>query len=275
MKRKNKKELRLQYMLPAAIHEEQAKLPLVLLPLAPLEWHGPHLALGVDPINAEKTSLAVADQVGGVVHPTLYMGTERERPSEILLSLGYSEDDYVVGMDHPEAKGLVNSYYYPEGLFAMTLRAHIEQFIRHGYRYIFIINGHGAVNHNEVLSRLCKEFSNSGCGCQVAYSISMPDEELEKGLLAHAGMEETSLMMYYDQSYVDLNALPEMNIPLTYKDYSIVDGGGFVGKPGEGFAVPPELDPRTKSSAELGKKLFEATVDDLADKVRNIFKIQE
>ena len=196
-------------MLPEAIRAEQSKLPLVFLPLAPLEWHGPHLALGVDPINAEETALAVADKIGGVVHPTLYMGTERERPPEILESLGYSKDDYVVGMDHPEAKGLVSSYYYPEGLFSMTLRAHIEQFIQHRYKYIFIINGHGAVNHNEVLRRLCIEFSNSGNDCKVDYSISMPDEEMAKGLLAHAGMDETSLMLYFDPSYVDLDALPD------------------------------------------------------------------
>jgi hypothetical protein len=86
-------------------------------------------------------------------------------------------------------------------------------------------------------------------------------------------MEETSLMMYYDQSYVDLKALPELDVPLTYKDYSIVDGGGFTGSPGKGFAVPEELDPRTKSSVELGEKLFKATIDDLAGKVKNIFEI--
>lgn len=269
----NKKELRLQYMLPEAIRAEQSKFPLVFLPLSPLEWHGPHLALGVDPINAEQTALALAEKVGGVVHPTLYMGTERERPPEILESLGYSKDGYVVGMDHPEVKGLVNSYYYPEGIFAMTLRAHIEQFIQHGYKYIFIINGHGAVNHNEVLSRLCIEYSKLENDCQVAYSISMPDEEMAKGLLAHAGMEETSLMMYFDPSYVNLDALPDTDTPLRYKDYSIVDGGGFTGNPGEGFAVPVELDPRTNSSVELGKELFDATVNDLSQKIKDTFKI--
>ena len=101
----------------------------------------------------------------------------------------------------------------------------------------------------------------------------MPDEELEKGLLAHAGMEESSLMMYFDSSYVDFTKLPDTNVPLRYKDYSIVDGGGFTGNPGEGFAVPTELDPRTNSSVELGKKLFNATVNDLSQKVKDTFNI--
>ncbi|MHC4872055.1 MAG: creatininase family protein [Planctomycetota bacterium] len=248
-------------------------MPLVLLPLAPLEWHGPHLTMGVDPINAEQTALAVADEVGGVVHPTVYMGTERERPPEILESLGYSKDDYVVGMDHPEAKGLVRSYYHSEEIFALTLKSHIDQFISHGYKYIFIINGHGAVNHNEVLRRLCIEYSNGKNDCKVAYSISMPDAEIRKGLLAHAGMEETSLMMYFDPAYVNLDALPAADVPLKYKDYSIVDGGGFTGNPGKDFAVPAELDPRSNSSAEAGEKLFAAIVNDLSGKVREVFKI--
>ena len=265
------REQRLQYMFPEAIREEQTKLPLVFLPLAPLEWHGPHLVLGVDPINAEKTALAVAKRSGGVVHPTLYMGTERERPPEILESLGYSEDDYVVGMDHPEAKGLLKSYYYNEGLFAMTVRAHIEQFINHGYKYIFVINGHGAVNHNEVLKRLCIEFSRTS-NAEVNYAMSMPDSEIAKGLIAHAGMEESSIMMYYDPAYVNLEVLPDKAVPLKYKDYSIVDGGGFSGNPGSGFTVPPELDPRTESSVELGERLFEAMVNDITKKVNKIIK---
>ena len=88
-------------MLPEEILAEQNNLPLVFLPLAPLEWHGPHLVLGVDPINAEQTALAVAAKVGGVVHPAFCMGTERERPPEILESLGYSKDEYVCRYGSP------------------------------------------------------------------------------------------------------------------------------------------------------------------------------
>ncbi|MBA7497819.1 hypothetical protein ES704_00551 [subsurface metagenome] len=40
-------------MLPHKLHEELEKLPLIFIPLAPLEWHGLHLAIGTDPINAE------------------------------------------------------------------------------------------------------------------------------------------------------------------------------------------------------------------------------
>ncbi len=67
---KSKKEVRIQYMLPHQIQEEFNKLPLIFLPLATLEWHGPHLVMGVDPINAEFVALALAKEIGGVVLPT-------------------------------------------------------------------------------------------------------------------------------------------------------------------------------------------------------------
>ena len=50
------------------------------LPVGQLEWHGPHLPFGVDPLNAESTALACAREMGGLVLPTLFCGTERERP---------------------------------------------------------------------------------------------------------------------------------------------------------------------------------------------------
>ena len=267
------KERRVQYMLPHELHEEMKKLPLIYLPLAPLEWHGPHLVMGVDPINAEKTALAVAGKTGGVVLPTLYMGTERERPPEMLESLGFKKDEYVVGMDFPNAKGLFKSFYFSEELFSMVVREHIEQCISHGYKSIFIVNGHGAVNHNEVLKRLYIEFSNKYEGIKVAYSISFPDKALVSGLCSHAGIDETSLLMFYDESFADLGKLPNRKRKLKYTDYSIVDSVGFGGKPGKGHTVPDNMDPRN-ANAEIGEKLFEEIVEDVHKKVREAFNLK-
>ncbi|OGV35116.1 MAG: hypothetical protein A2020_08110 [Lentisphaerae bacterium GWF2_45_14] len=272
MEKNDIKERRVQYMLPCELHEEMKKTPLIYLPLAPLEWHGPHLVMGADPINAEKTALAVADKTGGVVFPTLYMGTERERQPKILESLGFDKDEYIVGMDFPKAKGLFKSFYFTEELFAMVVREHIEQCIEHGYKYIFIVNGHGAVNHNEVLKRLCTEFSNEYKGIKVAYSISFDDKSLAAGLCSHAGIDETSLMMFYDESFANIGKLPAKNEKLKYTDYSIVDSGGFEGKPGEGHTVPSNMDPR-RANAKIGKNTFRKIVDDVCRKVKRAFSI--
>ena len=39
-----------------------------------------------------------------------------------------------------------------------NVRAYLEQCLEHGYRYIYLVNGHGAVNHIEVIRRLCRRW---------------------------------------------------------------------------------------------------------------------
>lgn len=274
-------------MLPHKLNEELEKLPLIFIPLAPLEWHGLHLAIGTDPINAECMALEVAKRVGGVVLPTLYMGTERERDPKTLESLGFDKSDYVVGMNFFKAKGLYESFYFLEEIFALVLRAHIELCIDHGYRYIYIVSGHGAINHNNVIERLCIEFNNKSnkakeakVAVKVAFGISfpIPKEKAKIGGITHAGIEETSLMMYYGDKLggdklVDLNQLPSIEEKLDYLTYSIVDGGAFLGNPADGHVIPENLDPRVHSSKDLGKKIFENTIKDLTNDVRKVFDL--
>ena len=192
----------------------------------------------------------------------------------MLESLGFNRDEYIVGMDFPEAKGLFKSFYYTEEIFALMVRAHIEQCIEHGYKHIFIVNGHGAFNHNDVLQRLCIEFSHSREEVKVAFAIAFPQAEVAKGAVGHADSSETSLLMYLDKELIDLNRLPPKGEKMKYRDYSIVDNGGFCGKPGEGNTLIDERDPRLNANAECGEKIFKKTVGELVEKVRKEFRIQ-
>ena len=136
------------------------------------------------------------------------------------------------------------------------------------------MNGHGAVNHNEVIKRLCVEFSNRTEGVRVDYSICFPKKLVDEGAIAHAAMEETSLLMHFNQGWVDLDQLPSRSAKLTYADYGIVDRGGFDGHPGAGHAVPDADDPRLASSADIGRRIFEQSVADLEQHVRVTFGIR-
>jgi len=40
------------YLFPQEVAEARDRLGLVILPLAPVEWHGPHLTMGCDPLLA-------------------------------------------------------------------------------------------------------------------------------------------------------------------------------------------------------------------------------
>jgi creatinine amidohydrolase len=232
--------------------------PVIYIPVGPLEWHGPHLPLGVDPINAERVALAVCEKTGGLVWPTLFWGTERERPPQVLENLGFRPDEYIVGMDFPNNR--LPSGYCHEEIFAILIRETLRLVGRMGAKLAVIVNGHGAVNHNQVLQRLAIEFNHT-TNLRVHIRIAFPEAGIKAGSIAHAGSDETSLMMYYDPELVDLSRLPPRDIPLRYQDFAIVDGPGFDGKGRPDKVV--EDDPRTKGRIQKGEELFRIVLEEM------------
>ena len=69
--------VQLEYLRPGQIQEERARCPIVYLPVAPLEWHGPAMPFGTDPLMAQELARAAALRIGGVVMPTVFFGTEQ------------------------------------------------------------------------------------------------------------------------------------------------------------------------------------------------------
>jgi len=257
----NRREVRFEMLRPASLREELARCPLVFFPVAPLEYHGPHLPVGMDPINATQCALEACRRLGkGVVMPTLFMGTERERPDWMLESLGFEKDQWVIGMDFPTATW--RSHYYQEHIFGLVMASHLEMLISQGYRVIVIVNGHGAWNQLQTLDRLARHYSNTTAAA-IAWRLAVPGGESEKDLAGHADLIETSIMMYLEKEVfggdklVDLSTLPQRNVPIHYPDFSIVDAPGFSEHPSPGRVV--QTDPRD-ASTENGKRLFEATV---------------
>ena len=73
--------VQLERLRPGEILAERTRCPIVYLPLGPLEWHGPAMPFGTDPLMAQELARRAAPRTGGVVMPTLFLGTERERRS--------------------------------------------------------------------------------------------------------------------------------------------------------------------------------------------------
>jgi creatinine amidohydrolase len=106
------REIHYELLRPDQLRKEQERCPLIFVPLGPLEYHGPHLPLGTDPINATLIASEACKKTGkGVVLPTLFFGTERERTDWELESLGFQKDAWIIGMDFPTARW--KSHYYP------------------------------------------------------------------------------------------------------------------------------------------------------------------
>ena len=148
------------FLFPDEISEARDRTGLVILPIAPIEWHGPHLTMGCDPLLAHHYAKRLAKELKTPYYPPLYIGTERERSSELLKALGLNPKANIEGMDFP--KNSVASAYYREETFALVVRDTLDIFFsRMKFRKVLIVNGHGAVNQSETLDRLCAEF-NSG-----------------------------------------------------------------------------------------------------------------
>jgi creatinine amidohydrolase/Fe(II)-dependent formamide hydrolase-like protein len=86
--------------------------------------------------------------------------------------------------------------------------------------------------------------------------------------VGHADAGETSDMMALYPESVDVTQLPPTSQPLRNVDWAIVDSDTFRGRPTRDHTVRPDCDPRTRASAELGKRSVQLAIDELATSVQ-------
>ena len=68
------KKVLYEELLPEEYVQRIKEMPVAYLPLGTLEWHGPHMPLGADGIQSKELFVRVAEKIGGVVLPMLFMG---------------------------------------------------------------------------------------------------------------------------------------------------------------------------------------------------------
>jgi creatinine amidohydrolase len=253
---------RLQHLRPGQIVRRLAQLPVVFIPIGPLEWHGPHMPYGTDGLNATEMADQLCSRVGGLLWPTLFWGTERERRPDQLRSLGFSADEYVVGMDFPA--NAIKSCYCPEEVLAVLMREVLREARQLGARLAVIVNGHGAENQIATLKRLAIEITNT-TDLQVYFRIAAPMAAIHAGSGGHADSDETSIMLLLGEQ-VDLGQLPPLPKPLLYADHAVVDGGGFDGK-NPTHSVPEIYDPRKHAAAARGKDIYDIALAEIQDEL--------
>lgn len=248
--------VRYERLRPDELRAELARCPVCYIPFGPIEWHGPQSAMGLDALNAETIALRSAELYGGVVLPTLFVGTESERDEATLARLGFEDTSvHVVGMDFP--KNSVKSLYYREETLRLLLRDTARLLLQNGYKLLVFVNAHGASNQLRALSELQLEFDHTLRGAKVllATPIASADPSLGGG---HATAGETSLLLHQHPDLVDLGQLPPTEEPLYVRDYGMADGEYFMGTAGAPFTVLD--DPRTKTSAARGQADTDAEI---------------
>lgn len=124
-------EVRLDRMRPAEIAAAMARAPIAWIPLGALEFHAEHLPNGTDGLTGHGLLVRSAQRLGGVVLPWSYltMGT---------LALPWS-------------------FRYEPELVAETLRQTLRQLPAHGVRLAVVHTGHGPLDLNHLIKRVCAE----------------------------------------------------------------------------------------------------------------------
>ncbi|HTT15841.1 MAG TPA: creatininase family protein [Thermoplasmata archaeon] len=150
--------------------------PLVILPVGALEAHGPHLPLGADQIQAERTAFELAERLDALVAPTVAYGSApaaRRFPGTVSLSIQELED-HVAGV--------------------------LGELGRSGVRRLLVLSGHGERGHMAALREAGERAMRARSGLRVVvlcdyefvYELRGQDAPSSDG---HAGLLETSRLL--------------------------------------------------------------------------------
>ncbi len=255
------------YLFPDEVAEARARVGLAILPVAPIEWHGPHMAMGCDNLLAHAFARELARELRCPYYPPLFVGTERERPPEVLKSIGFKGHEFVEGMDFPANS--VGSGYYREEVFAAVVRDTLGILLnRMKFPHVLIVNGHGAVNQKAVLDRLCAE-ANAGAphGNRVMWVYPGFPAALLNQSIGHADAAEASMLAASHPECLDLSRLPRGG-RLKNTAFSIVDGETFDCSPTRDHTVRAVHDPRLHTDAVQGRRYLSDAVREVVREVR-------
>jgi len=193
MKKTDAKPLILQEMSWSDVKEYLKTSDMVIIPLGSTEQHGPHMPLGSDYYEAMGMSKLISIRTGVVVAP-------------VLLS-GYS----VYHSGFPGALSLK-----PETM-EQVLYETAEMLMRYGFRRFMFFNYHGGNNiaQNRVIHRINQ--TTESIAVAIGHGGSIQKEEEEEFFDWHAGIDETSIMLYFKPELVKMEKAQKPEIHFTSK----------------------------------------------------------
>lgn len=199
-------------------------VPVAYLVVSPLEWHGEAMAFGTDPVIGTEIAEIAWRSTGGVLIPTLYVGSETEYKdwtSEGLTS--YWGMEWVTKEHNP------GSLYISNNTFELLIRDMLYSIEKQGFKACVIVSGHGATEYVRIL----KEFEKRSADrpMKVIYSDLLRKERPEEidfpGSGGHADFAEASVLGAVDNSMIDLSLFGksqrDQEIGLFEKNISLID----------------------------------------------------
>lgn len=235
------------------LRELAARDAIVILPIGSIEQHGPHLPVEVDSQLGEQVALRTgrlleAQGVPVAVLPNMWTGV-----SEHHMSFGGT-----ITLDFPT--------------FSAVIEQIIRSVIRHGFRRIVLLNGHGGnenglrVITDELTPKLgvpIVEFTYWYAAAEAIRAIL----ETQTGLL-HACEAETAMMMETHPELVAEDRIPLAKANRT-ADISEIATGVYRWRTIGAMSSTGVIGNPEAASREKGARLFAAIAETLAGKLAN------
>lgn len=228
-------ETRVPYYLPHMTWEEveqyQRTSDMVIIPVGSIEQHGKHLPLGSDIIAAVATSLRIGQKTGVLVAPVLLAGVSEHH------------------MGFPGTISLAPATL--EAVLYDTARS----LIVHGFKRIMFLNGHGG-NETTVTNVVYRINRETAATAIDLWRIDLPpaDPRLKDVKLDyHAGVEETSMMMYLAGGLVQMSKAenPKLTLPASVQAISEKVAGRNREALGNATLFQPERSGKGTSTREI------------------------
>lgn len=236
-------------------YRDRIEQSIIFLPVGSTEQHGPHLPLGVDVILPTRLAELTADEVDGIVLPTIPYGYKSQP--------GSGGGQLFPGTTSLDGNTLVH-----------VVLDVLRETYRHGGRKFVLFNGH--YENTMFLTEAADLFVRDAKDARVImmdWTMLLTEEFVEEMFaesgfpgwdIEHAAVTETSLMLYF---------APE----LVRKDKMAKDG--YEEKPTYALFPPAMKDiPKsgvlfdpTSASLEKGKKLVNEVVPGLVALVRKVY----
>ncbi len=228
-----------QRLRPRQIAEEVKAFPTAYLPIGILEWHSFHNPYGLDGLKAHGIATRLAQEIGGLIMPTVFWGDHRaeicERHLDRVDQHGTNAADVMCKtLDIPRdafARDADRSVDHGGWqLFEALIEHSLFQIETYGFQAIVIIPGHYPLF--PAVQNAMSKYGEKGGHCKLWMLHDGKFSETGRG--DHAAEYETSLLMAIAPELVDLNELSS--------DLSLPPVGTALGK-----------DPRTHASKEKGE----------------------
>ncbi len=193
-------------LIPQEFRERLAAAPIAYLPLGTIEWHGEHLPLGTDGFQPLHLFQKLAEKVGGIVLPMLFVGPDRMVEEEGRELYGMDAGQLrPPGIQYPNQQLAGSAYRVSDDLFGQLFRAILKQIARAGFK-ILVAHGHGP-SGRYFSSKFDEWKRDFGLDCFHCWEWTEEGDTLLSFQTGHAGVNETSTMMAAYPHLVQMNRL--------------------------------------------------------------------